>query len=122
MTPKERLCRPSINQPRVKWSVGTSSCSRCNTTEAGISTLVSAGGLGIKKHLLTSRLASCSPTRTELSLDLGVGKKDNAPDRICESYSLFALFAASSKGDGPSAGVHAEAVVSSDAWGRIGIR
>jgi hypothetical protein len=29
MIPNERLCRLCISQSRVKWSVGTSSCSRC---------------------------------------------------------------------------------------------
>ena len=33
----ERLRRRPISQPSVKWSVGISSCSRCSTTEVGIS-------------------------------------------------------------------------------------
>ena len=43
--PKERLRRLPISQPRVKWSVGASSCSRCSTTEVGIRTLVCGGGV-----------------------------------------------------------------------------
>ena len=41
--PKERLRRLPISQPRVKWSVGASSCSRCSTTEVGIRTPVCVG-------------------------------------------------------------------------------
>ena len=38
--PKERLRRLPISQPRVKWSVGASSRSRCSTSELGINTSV----------------------------------------------------------------------------------
>jgi hypothetical protein len=49
--PKERLRRLPISQPRVKWSVGASSCSRCSTTEVGIRTLVCGGGVGFSFSL-----------------------------------------------------------------------
>ena len=57
MIPKERLCRLPINQPRVKWSVGVSSCSRCSTTEVGTSVLAAEGGVGFSSGLLSSCLA-----------------------------------------------------------------
>jgi hypothetical protein len=53
MIPKDRLRRLPISQPKVKWSVGASSCSRCSTTEVGISALASAGGVGFSSGLLT---------------------------------------------------------------------
>ena len=55
MMPKERLCRLPISQPRVKWSVGASSCSRCSTTEVGIRTLACVGGVGFSFSLGSSR-------------------------------------------------------------------
>jgi hypothetical protein len=42
-----------------------------------------------------------------------VGKKDNAPDRIFANHTPEQPL----ERNGPSAGVHAEAVISSDAWG-----
>ena len=45
MMPKERLRRLPISQPRVKWSAGASSCSRCSTTEVGRERLGSGGGV-----------------------------------------------------------------------------
>ena len=51
MIPKERLCRLRMSQPRVKRSVGISSCRRCNMTEVGVGSFVSAGDLGINKGL-----------------------------------------------------------------------
>jgi hypothetical protein len=49
MIPKERLSRLCISQPKVKWSVGKSSCNRCNTTEVGTSAHVLASGFGSKE-------------------------------------------------------------------------
>ena len=54
--PKERLRRLPISQPRVKWSVGTPSCSRCSTTEVGISALALGGGVGFSSGLLALRI------------------------------------------------------------------
>ena len=54
--PKERLRRLPISQPRVKWSVGASSCSRCSTTEVGINALGSGGGFGFSSGLLGLRI------------------------------------------------------------------
>ena len=54
--PKERLRRLPISQPRVKWSDGASSCSRCSTTEVGISALASGGGVGFSSGLLVFRI------------------------------------------------------------------
>jgi hypothetical protein len=53
MIPKERLPRLPISQPRVKWSVGASSCSCCSTTEVGIYALAS-GRRGVSSGILTS--------------------------------------------------------------------
>ena len=53
MKPKERLCRLPVSQPRVKWSFGASSCSRCSTTEVRITALASAVGLGFSLGLLS---------------------------------------------------------------------
>jgi len=53
MIPKERLRRLPISQPRVKWSVGASSCSHCSTTEVGINALASSGDVGFNSGLLT---------------------------------------------------------------------
>ena len=51
--PKERLRRLPISQPRVKCSVGASSCSRRSATEAGINALASGVGVGFSLELLT---------------------------------------------------------------------
>lgn len=51
MIPKDRLRRLCISQPKVKWSAGTSSRSRCNTAEVGTIPIESAGGLDIKKRV-----------------------------------------------------------------------
>jgi hypothetical protein len=48
----------------VKWSVGASSCSRCSTTEVGISALASRGGVGLSSGLLTD--AWCRYTTSQL--------------------------------------------------------
>jgi mannose-6-phosphate isomerase-like protein (cupin superfamily) len=56
MMPKERFCRLPMSQPRVKWSFGASSCSRCNTTEVGISALASGGGVGFSSGLLALKI------------------------------------------------------------------
>ena len=58
--PKERLRRLPISQPRVKWSVGASSCSRCSTTEVGIRTPVCVGGVGVSLGLLALRIRPAS--------------------------------------------------------------
>jgi hypothetical protein len=44
MAPKDRLCRVLSSQARVKWSVGASSCNRCNKSEARMG--FAAGGVG----------------------------------------------------------------------------
>ena len=62
--PKERLRRLPISQPRVKWSVGASSCSRCSTTEVGIRTPVCVGGVGVSLGLLALRIR---PANLDLS-------------------------------------------------------
>ena len=54
MMPKERFCRLPMSQPKVKWSFGASSCSRCNTTEVGITALALGGGVGFSSSLLNS--------------------------------------------------------------------
>jgi hypothetical protein len=58
--PKERLRRLPISQPRVKWSVGASSCSRCSTTEVGIRTPVCVGSAGVSLGLLALRIRPAS--------------------------------------------------------------
>ena len=50
---KERLRKLPISQPRVRWSVGASSCSRWSTTEVGINALASGVGVGFSLGLLT---------------------------------------------------------------------
>ena len=54
--PKERLRRLPISQPRVKWSVGASSCSRWSATEVGINALASGVGVGFSSGLLVLRI------------------------------------------------------------------
>jgi hypothetical protein len=54
--PKERLRRLPISQPRVKWSDGASSCSRCSTMDVGISAAVLGVGVGFSLGLLALRI------------------------------------------------------------------
>jgi hypothetical protein len=51
MMPKERLCRLSISQPKVKSIFGASSCSRCSATEARTSAFASGKGVGVSSGL-----------------------------------------------------------------------
>ncbi|MGA2290256.1 Spy/CpxP family protein refolding chaperone [Bradyrhizobium sp.] len=69
MIPKERLSRLCISQPKVKWSAGTSSCSRCNTTDVGTSTLIVAS-------------AAFAATLTQVAVAQG-GSRHAPFERLC---------------------------------------
>ena len=65
--PKERLRRLPMSQPRVKWSVGASSYSRCSTTDVGIRPSRAVGSVGASLGFLALRIRPAS-------LDLSQGE------------------------------------------------
>ena len=71
MMTKERFCRLPMSQPRVKWSFGASSCSRCNTTEVGISALASGGRFGFSSGLLALKILPAVLTYLKVRAALG---------------------------------------------------
>src|SRR5450432_2160071 len=67
MMPKERLRRLPMSQPRVKWSVGASSWSRCSTAEVGMRTLVSWAAIA------AGAIAAAALTLVLLAFGAGMG-------------------------------------------------
>ena len=64
-----------MSQPRVKWSVGASSCSRCSTTDVGINTRASGGGFGFSSGLLGLRIHSTVLTYLKVRAVLALSLK-----------------------------------------------
>ena len=85
--PKERLRRLPMSQPRVKWSVGASSCNRCSTTDVGINARASGDGVGFSLGLLALRIRLAVLTYLKVRAVLALSLKTSR-ERATKEESL----------------------------------